>query len=73
MLPVETIPVNFTIYEDLPPDQTAKPYDALQDDGYYFGTAATFADPFEDYSVTSQPRPVYDYALPLVFEPLVKL
>ena len=76
---METIPVNFTIYEDLAPptDQTAKSYDALrdiQDDGYYFGTAAaTSVDHYEDYSsVTSQTRPIYDYALPLVFEPLVR-
>ena len=75
---METIPVNFTIYEDLAPstDQTSKSYDALrdiQDDGYYFGTAAaTSVDHYEDYSVTSQTRPIYDYALPLVFEPLVK-
>ena len=76
MLPVETIPVNFTIYEDLAPtDQTAKSYDAIrdiQDDGYYFGSASASADHFEDYSVSSQTRPIYDFALPLVFEPLVK-
>ena len=76
MLPVETIPVNFTIYEDLAStaDQTAKSFDAIrdvQDDGYYFGSASSSADNFEDYSLSSQTRPIYDYALPLVFEPLV--
>ena len=76
VLPMETIPVNFTIYEDLAPtaDQTPKSYDAIkdiQDDGYYFGGASSSVDHYEDYSVTSQTRPIYDYALPLVFEPLV--
>ena len=78
VLPVETISVqNFTLYEDLAlnGDQTSKPFEAsgdIQADGYYFDAASsTSVDQYEDFSVSSQTRPLYDYELPLVFEPLV--
>ena len=75
---------NFTIYEDFIPASVGGEYGAKYDDGVrddqedsYYYDERTSSNNLEDtssiLSSASQQRTLYDYDLPLVFEPLVRI
>ena len=72
---------NFTIYEDfgVGGGYTGKYDDGVRDDqedGYYYDgrtSSTSLEDTSPMLSSASQSRTLYDYDLPLVFEPLVRI